>query len=107
MSSEPSPGIEPHAAKKVFRPHRGLAGPLHLEEPHRALACRHRRLPVNENARLPRALRAHDPRSKGRHAPLLHATRTHLTGPHGARLGHPAGVAPTTAQQPLSTTNII
>src|SRR5262249_24482259 len=48
------------------------------------------------------AVRAHGPRPQGRHAPLLHATRTHATAPRGARPLHPAGVAPTASRQPLT-----
>ena len=50
----------------------------------------------------PRALRSPGPGPQGRHAAVPHAAGTPATGPHGARSGHPAGLAPTTAKHPLT-----
>jgi hypothetical protein len=51
----------------------------------------------------PRAFRSPGPGPQGRHAAVPHAAGTPTTGPHGARSGHPAGLAPTAAaKQPLT-----
>ncbi len=50
----------------------------------------------------PRAFRSPGPGPQGRHAAVLHAAGTPATGPHGARSGHPAGLAPSAAKHPLT-----